>query len=338
MRAAVFKQPGRPFAIEEVPDPQPGPGQILIKVQRCGICGSDVHLTSGKGLFNHQPDTVLGHEYAGEVIELGSGVSGFSPGDLVTALPAMGCGTCHACRAGDVMRCASKISCSHGFAEYVLAGAESTLKLPPMVSVSDAALTEPLCCGIRGITRAGMERGARVLVIGAGPIGLAAAYWARRLGASKVATTARSGRATAIALEMGADSFLLADDNLAQASRDALGGEPDIVVEASGAEGMIARAIDLVRPDGVVSVLGYCTVPDTILPYRAINKEARVAFSFYYTRSDFERSLDVMNSGDLAAHAMITDTVSLDEFPSALQALRAPNDQCKVLLDPWKAS
>ena len=334
MRAAVLKAYGQPFVVEELPDPKPGPGQAVLKVSRCGVCGSDLHMSSGHGL-NFPLDTVLGHEFSGEVVEVGQGVSRLKVGDLATAMPMTGCGHCPACQANDPFRCADRVSLTAGYAEYVLVGERSAARLPAMVSLADAALTEPLACGLRGAERAALSPGARVLVIGAGAIGLAAAYWSRRLGAGKVAVSARTDRAAHIAAYMGADAFVRADADLSAAAAEALGGPPDVVFECVGAPGMFAQAVDCVRPDGTVCVLGFCTVPDSFVPSDALAKEARVVFALAYDRAAFERSLAVMDAGDVAARAMVTSTVSLDAFPAAFQALRGPTDQCKVLLDPW---
>jgi (R,R)-butanediol dehydrogenase/meso-butanediol dehydrogenase/diacetyl reductase len=337
MRAAVFKGVGQRLCIEERPDPTPGPGQAVLKVCRCGVCGTDIQMTGGKGGWTFPPGAVLGHEYSGEVVETGAGVTALKSGDLVTSLPVGGCGQCVACAAGDFWRCTgAKASHSSGYAEYVLVDVRSSVKLPATVSLADAALTEPLCCGLRGVEKSGMKPGARVLVIGAGPIGLGAVYWARRLGAGRLVVTARSRRAEQIALDMGADAFVTMDDDTAQNAAELLGGPPDVVLECSGAHGTIARAVDMVKPGGVVAVVGYCSTPDTFIPSRAVEKEVVMVFSFVYTRADYERSLDVMNAGDLAARAMVTDTVSLDELPAAFEALRSPTSQCKVLVDPWK--
>ena len=335
MRAAVFKGVGRPLAIESVVDPVPGSGQAVIKVCRCGVCGSDIAMSSGMG-DTFEPGRVPGHEYAGEVVALGRGVERLRVGDLITSLPTIACGRCAACLADDPMRCSGeRISTSHGFAEYLVVGERSAVKLPPMVSIADAALTEPLCCGLRCVHLSRMQPGARVLVIGAGPIGLATAYWARRLGAGPLVVTARTRRAETLALGIGATRFVVADDTLAQEAAEALGGPPDIVFEASGAPGMIASSVDCVRFGGTVGVVGYCSVPDSFVPSLAVLKEVSLIFSFVYTRSDFEHSLNVMNGGDHAASALITSTVSLDQLPAAFEALRAPTDQCKVMLDPW---
>jgi (R,R)-butanediol dehydrogenase/meso-butanediol dehydrogenase/diacetyl reductase len=293
-------------------------------------------MTSGHG-DTFAAGRVPGHEYSGEIVELGHGVTRLKVGDLVTSLPTIGCGQCSACLQDDPMRCAgTRVSASHGFAEYVIVGERSAVKMPAMVSFADAALTEPLCCGLRCVYLAKIQPGARVLVIGAGPIGLATAYWARRLGAGPIVVTARSARAARIASEMGATSFLVATDTLAQEAAEALGGAPEIVFECSGAVGMIARSVECVRFGGAVGIVGYCSVADSLVPSRAVLKELTFFFSFVYSRKDFEHSLNVMNSGDIAASAMITHTVSLDELPAAFEDLRHPKDQCKVMLAPWK--
>lgn len=335
MRAAVFEGVGRPLAIERVADPVPGPGQAVIKVCRCGICGSDIAMSSGIG-DTFAPGRIPGHEYSGEVVALGKGVERLRVGDLVTSLPTIGCGRCAACLADDPMRCSgARTSTSHGFAEYLVVGERSAVNLPPMVSFADAALTEPLCCGLRCVHLSRIQPAARVLVIGAGPIGLATAYWARRLGAGPLAVTARTRRAEDLAMAMGASRFVLANDDLPHQAAEALGGPPDIVFEASGAPGMIARSVDCVKFGGTVGIVGYCSVPDSFVPSLAVLKEVSFYFSFVYTRGDFEHSLEVMNGGDLAASAMITSTVSLDQLPAAFEALRTPTDQSKVMLDPW---
>ena len=336
MRAAVFKRPGLPLVIEDRPDPKPMSGQAVLKVQRCGICGSDVHWSSGHGT-TFAPEWVPGHEYCGEVVEVGSGGSDLKIGDLVTSLPTIACGACSACLIGDPMRCSgTRVSTSHAFAEYVLIGERSAVKVPAMVSAADAALTEPLCCGLRVVYLTKMQPGSRVLIIGAGPIGLATAYWARLLGAGPIAITARSPRASRIALEMGATRFLISSDRLAEEATEALHGPPDVVFECSGAEGMIAKSVECAKVGGTVGIVGFCSVPDSFVPSVAVLKEVTFVFSLVYSRRDFEHSLDVMNKGDVAATLMITDTVSLDELPAALEALRRPTDQCKVLVDPWK--
>jgi len=337
MKAAVFHRAGEPLTIEDVADPAPGPGQVVLKVCRCGVCGTDLSMTSAGDGRPLAPGSLLGHEFSGEVVELGPGVTQLKVGDLVTAQPTMGCGACPACLAGTPFWCtgAKPAGRASGFAEYTLSTQGSAVRLPHDVSLADAALTEPFACGRHGVRRAGLRGGERVLVMGAGAIGLGTAYWARRAGAAKVAVMARSDRRRAMAFAMGADSFLTTGDAPAAQAADALGGAPDVVFECAGAPGAIAAAIDCVRPRGCVTVLGYCMKPDSFVPGTALLREIDLRFAIVYDRTDFEACLDALAGADPAPRAMITGVVGFSAFPQAFEALRTSRDQCKLMLDPW---
>jgi threonine dehydrogenase-like Zn-dependent dehydrogenase len=183
---------------------------------------------------------------------------------------------------------------------------------------------------------AGMKPGDRVLVIGAGPIGLAAIFWARRHGAGAIAATAASMRRAELALCMGASDFLAPSDNPAAAAAEALGGPPDIVFEAVGAPGLIETAVACVRRRGTVVVLGLCWDPDTFVPGVAVGKEVRLQCAGFYSAREFEHAIQPFDTGSVEPREMITDRVSLAEFPTAFEALRTRTHQCKVMLDPWK--
>ena len=198
MKAAVFKAPGQPLVIEERPEPEPETGEVLIRVRRTGICGSDLHMTSGHGQ-QLALDSVIGHEFCGEVVALGPGVQRLQLGDRVAPLPYIGCGECLACRVGRPIGCPHLKPVVAGFCEYSRVGERDCVLLPPEVTDAAGALIEPLATGLQGVRKARLEVGARVLVTGAGAIGLAAAFWAGRLGAGKVAVMASSTRRQPIA-------------------------------------------------------------------------------------------------------------------------------------------
>jgi threonine dehydrogenase-like Zn-dependent dehydrogenase len=148
MRAAVFKGPGQPLSIEILPDPVPLSGEAVIKVQRCGVCGTDLHMTSGHG--NDAPiGSVIGHEYCGEVVALGKDTAGLKVGDFVTAVPAVGCGHCPACVAGYTMACLEMEGMVGGFGEFMRISAPNSIVLPKTLSPADGALVEPLAVGLR---------------------------------------------------------------------------------------------------------------------------------------------------------------------------------------------
>ena len=147
MRNAIFRGVGRQLAIEDRPVPIPGPNQALIRVHRCGICGSDLHMTSGSA-FDMPAGSALGHEYAGEVVDVGPGGSELSVGDRVTALPMSTCGQCEACRADVPLHCVGLQMMQGGYGDYTLVDQRKTMKLPDSLSFEDGALVEPLASGL----------------------------------------------------------------------------------------------------------------------------------------------------------------------------------------------
>lgn len=341
MRALVFRGVGQPLQLETLDDPTPGEGEVVLKVGRCGICGTDLHRTE-HNIWTCHPPVVLGHEFAGEIVALGKGVEGLKPGMRITALPYIGCGKCRACLAGNPHYCPKRLNTgtediAGGYAEYVKVGAGSCLPLPAALSIDDGALVEPLAVGLHGVKRGSVQPGDRVLVIGAGPIGLAAAYWARLAGASRVAVSAPSTRRQPLAEAMGATAFIAASDDaaLAAASEEALGGAPDVVLECVGQPGMIQRALACVRTGGRVVVLGVCIQPDTFLPLTGLAREADIRFSVVYDVVEFQACIDALDAGHVSPRAMITETVSLADAPAAFEALRNRTHQCKVMVAPW---
>ena len=337
MKAAVFQGVGRPLVIEERPDPAPGPGEVVIKVGRAGICGSDLHMTADAGT-TFQPGTIIGHELAGEVVALGAGVTRLRVGDHVAPMPFVGCGRCAACEDGRPHHCAqTRFDVVTGYAQYSRVGANDCVVLPPALTDEDGALIEPLAVGLQGVRKAQMPVGCRALVLGAGPIGLASAFWARRLGASRVVVMAHSRRREPFARALGATGFIAGSEvaDPAAAINDALGGPPDVVFEAVGAAGSVGKAMEYVAPRGTIIALGITSEPEHYSCLVAIMKEVRVLFSVVYEKRDFQYTADVIAAGDHSPRAMITDTVPLEAMPARFEALRGPTADCKVMVAPW---
>ena len=339
MKAAVFQGIGKPLAIEERPEPAPGPGEAVIKVGRAGICGSDLHMTAEQG-SSIVPGTIIGHELAGEVVALGKGVDNLRIGDRVAPLPFVGCRHCAACDDGRPHHCAqARIDVVTGFAQFSRVGANDCIVLPPQLSEEDGALIEPLAVGLQGVRKAGLRIGSRVLVLGAGPIGLASAFWARRLGATRVAMMARSKRREGFARTFGATHFIAQSEvaDPAAAINDALGGPPEVIFEAAGVAGAVGKAMEYVAPRGTIIALGFTTEPENYSCTVAIMKEVRVWFSMVYEKRDFQYTAEIMAAGEHAPRAMITDTVSLEAMPAKFESLRRPTADCKVMVAPWDA-
>lgn len=334
MKAAVFRKLLAPLEIETLPDPSPGPGEVVVEVCRCGICGSDLHITEDP-IFGVPAGTVLGHEYSGRVAAIGSKVEGVRAGEHVAVFPVHGCGRCATCLAGLPTWCRQMRFDGGGYGQFSVAEPHQLVRLPQTLSLADGALVEPMAVSLHGIRLANAEAGARVLIVGAGPIGLAAAYWSRRLGAGRIAVTASSNRRAELALTLGAHVFVDPSDNSPAAVEAALGGPPDVVYECVGKVGLIQRCIEYCRPRGTVVVLGLCTHPDTIMPFPLVVKELRLQASAFYEVRDFEMSADALEHDGDAPRAMVTDRIGLDALPEAFEALRQRSTQCKVLVDPF---
>ena len=225
---------------------------------------------------------------------------------------------------------------SGGYAEYVLTNAIWCVKLPQSLCFADGALVEPLAVSLRAARAANIQPGDRVLVMGAGAIGLAAAYWARRSGAGKVAICASSTRRESIAQAMDIDTFITPEQgvSLARQTERALGGPADVVFECAGVPGSLDEAVSAVRHQGMVAAPGFCWTPDSFTPMHAMMKEARLLFTCIYETREFEIAAEALGRGHVEPRAMITDVVTLEAVPEAFDVLRAPNKQCKVLIQP----
>lgn len=341
MRAAVFRTDSRKLALENVPDPTPEAGQVVIKVHRCGICGSDLHLAEGHGI-SFDDGAIPGHEVSGEVVAVGAGVTRVAVGDPVAVLPYLSCGTCIACQEGDPAGCRNarmfgSRGLTGGYAEYLLTNAIWCVKLPKSLSFEDGALVEPLAVSLRSARASGIKAGDRVLVMGAGAIGLAAAYWARKSGAGKVAISATSTRRENMARAMGVDAFITPEEGrtLAQQSAEALGSAADIVFECAGFPGSLDEAVSAVRRRGTIAAPGFCWTPDTFTPVKALVKDVTIRFTNVYSTREFEIAVEALDNGNVEPRAMITDVVDLDGASDAFEGLRGRNNQCKVMIRPW---
>jgi len=335
MKAAIFKGVGQPLAVEEIADPVPEAGEVVIRVGRCGVCGTDLHTTAGQG-YPILPGAQLGHEYAGEVVAVGKGVTEFETGDKLAAMPQVGCGRCDGCKSGIDCLCSAWTDYMKGLAQYARVSARGASKLPKGVSLGDGALVEPLAVARRAVRLAAPNAKTRALVIGSGPIGLAALFWLSRTGVHKKVVLATTNRRRVLAERLGADCFVVDAADTAERIRESFGGSPDIVFECAGTTGAVARSIELVRPQGMVIALGFCTLPEPIIPAVAVLKDVSVRFSLLYTREDYAACVDALDVDGDRARAMVTDTISMTDLPGAFERLReGSGGGGKMLVDPW---
>ncbi|MBO9519593.1 MAG: alcohol dehydrogenase catalytic domain-containing protein [Porphyrobacter sp.] len=333
MKAVTFQALHQPLAFETLPDPTPGAGEVVVKVGRCGICGSDLHMTEDAA-YGCKHGDVLGHEFAGEVVALGRDTEGLKTGDLVSVIPLKSCGQCAHCRKGEVQWCDHFGLQGGGYAEFAVTRPNQCVKLPVDVSLADGAIIEPLAVALHGVNLSGMKAGDKALVLGAGPIGLAVAYWAKRMGASRVAVQDIAEFQQGRALGMGADVFVVdPQDPIGGAERE-LGGKADVVFECVGIPGLINQAVSQVRNRGTILLLGLCTRPDTFNSFAMLSKEVRLVTSAFFTRQEYEASLEALASGSIEPRLLVTDTISLSATPEVFESLKQRSGQCKVLIAP----
>ncbi len=326
MRAAVYHGK-RDVRFEERPIPTPGPGEVRVKIGGCGLCGSDRHLFE-LGLY--VPGVVPGHEMAGTVDALGPGVTDVSEGQSVAVEPIHSCGRCPQCERGLDPLCDESafygVMRDGGFAEFAVVPAGRLFPFDPELDPAAAALAEPAGVAVHGLRRGNMQPGKKVLVLGAGPIGLMALLAARRLGAGEVAISARHPWQAEAARRLGADR-VLAESEAAPLALAGLSGaaRPDIVAETVGGNAdTLEAAAAAVAPGGAVAVLGLFTTPISLQPHVLFAKEVTLAWSNCYARppfapgrADFADAVSLVEDERERLDIFTTHSVGLEEIGRA---------------------
>jgi len=333
MKVAIFNGAGKPVTIEDQPDAELGSSDVRIDIQRCGICGSDVSMTSGSP-FDYEAGRAIGHEFAGEIIEVGRDVTRLKVGDRIASMPTGACGTCAMCNSGRPLFCLSGRVLFGGFGERMVLPETAGHILPGSVSIAEGALVEPMACGRRALSLARMQKGDAILILGAGNMALSLIYWARLIGAGKIAVLTRSAKRDEVVMAMGADAALRFDDENPNAIEEALGGPPTIVAECIGKPGMLQLAIDKAPLGGTVISMGMCTVPDPVIPALNTFKEVSLLFPLAYSIEDFRETIRAFDAGTVRPEIMISETIALDALPDMLEELRGPNSRLKVQVAP----
>jgi threonine dehydrogenase-like Zn-dependent dehydrogenase len=318
MRAAAVRGRGR-IEVARRPVPEPGPGEVRVRVEACGICGSDLHLYE-QGFF--PADATPGHEPAGLVDAIGPGAASPALGTRVAIEPIRGCGHCAICLSGRYSICReSKLAGVHlpgGLAEYLVVPAANVYPVPPDLDPRIAALAEPMAVVVHALHRVAFQSGQRVLVLGAGSVGLLAAAAARRLGARDVWMTARHPHQAELAHAVGA-TRVIDEKQASPEALDAVGREApiDVVVETVGGRADTLRsAIAAARPGGAISVVGVFWGQLALDPMPLLLKELTLAWSYCYGEdpahgADFAEAVDVVAAARDALAPLVTHTVAL---------------------------
>ncbi|MGQ9494113.1 MAG: zinc-dependent alcohol dehydrogenase [Anaerolineae bacterium] len=314
MRAAIFREAGH-IEVTEVPTPEPGPGEVLVRVHYCGICGTDLEAYQ-TGMY--EPGLVIGHEFAGEITAVGEGVHGWAIGERVTADNALPCGHCWFCRQGRPSLCQELLSpgitLDGGMAEYVCLPVSLLHRLPEGVSTRQGALVEPLTIALQGVRSSALRSGDWVLVLGAGPIGLLTLQCALLAGARRVLVVEVNPKRAAMARELGAASVLHPQrDNLAvevAAHTEGLG--PNVVYVCTGAAPAFESALHLVRRGGQVFVLGLCPEPVPTDFMSLVLSELDIRGG-YLGHGAFPAALDYLAQGRVKVEPLITHEIALED-------------------------
>jgi (R,R)-butanediol dehydrogenase/meso-butanediol dehydrogenase/diacetyl reductase len=315
MKAAVFRGPGH-VEVTEVPRPEPGPGEALLRVHYCGICGSDLEAYH-TGMYER--GLVIGHEFAGEIAAVGDKVHGWSRGDPVTADNVLPCGHCWFCRHGRASLCQEMLSpgitLDGGMAEYVRLPVPLLHRLPPGVSTRQGALVEPLTIAVHGVRSSAMRAGDQVVVLGAGPIGLLTLQCALLAGARRAWVVEPNARRTALALELGATGvFHPQRDNLAvEIARQTRGLGPDVVFVCTAAPSAYQDALMLVRRGGQVFVLGLCVEPVPTDFFSLVLGELSIGGG-YLGHGAFPAALDYLAQRRVQVEPLISHEIRLEEL------------------------
>jgi (R,R)-butanediol dehydrogenase/meso-butanediol dehydrogenase/diacetyl reductase len=281
----------------------------------------------------------MGHEFSAVVDEIGDGVIDFHPGDPVMVVPMINCGECQFCRTSQPLLCTKKTGLGFNeapgaYAEKVKTRPGALLKMPPGLSHRAAATVEPAVVGLHGLHRSRLMVGETCVVMGAGPIGLVTAMWARFAGARAVVVSEMADGRRDMALKMGADLVVNPREKSPVKELVKLTGDgPDVVFECIGVPGTIEEAVRYVRKGGRVVVIGACGEPDTFTPIRALQREVDIRFSSGAEPREFETTMALMAAGRISTAPMITHTVVIDDLPRAFAELSHPNAQCKVMLE-----
>ncbi|MGL5019326.1 MAG: L-idonate 5-dehydrogenase [Luteolibacter sp.] len=320
----------------ELTTPAAQPGQVLVQIRRVGICGSDVHYFSHGRVGNFVPKRpfALGHEFAGEVAELGAGVSGFSPGDRVVIDPSQPCGHCQPCRSGrynlcENMRYFGSASCDPhldgGFAEFVAVPARNCHLMPEAMTWGEAAMLEPLSVALHATQRAGNLAGASVYVAGGGAIGQLIALAARAFGAAHVTLGDLAEFPRRFAIEQGADAAI----NPADADSDQ---NFDIVFEAAGSTHALIHGLKAVRRGGIIVQVGTLP-PEVPIPANLImSKELTVTGSFRFAHV-FPMALQFAASQRINVAPLISQTFPFDETPQAMALAVSKQGVIKIQIE-----
>ena len=338
MKASRFLG-NKTFAVTDLPTPHAGPGELVLRNQVCGVCGTDVHIYHGEpGSADVNPPVVLGHEYSGEVVEVGEGVTGFAVGDHVTVDPNIYCGHCAYCQNGKKQLCPSMeaigVTRDGGFAQYSRIPASQAFKLEPTVPWEAAAMAEPLACCLHGIDLAGIQVGDNVCVVGGGAIGLLMVQLAKLSGASQIVLSEPNEKRRQVGLQLGANAAIDPTRPDAQeAFAQVLDGGANVVIECVGNVPAVKSAFQFAGKGATVLLFSVPKVDATFdLPLFDVYKKELTIKGSFVNPDTHARAVALINSGKVDFDPIITHRFTLDQLPEAI-AMQMSDASIKVVVE-----
>lgn len=334
MQALVIEKPQQ-VEIKELSDPGPKEGEVTIRVAVCGICGTDVHIYKGEYLGGYP--VIPEHEFAGEVVLVGAGVSQFKIEDRVAVEPNLSCGNCCFCKLNEQNFCESwkaiGVVLPGGMSQLVNVPASAVFKIGEL-SFETAAFMEPLSCVLHGMRKVAVRRDEDVLIIGAGPIGLLIAQVARDAGAARIVMADRVGSRLKLARQVGADETVDTSENL-EVVREAFLSAPDVVIDATGIPEIIEQTVDLVRCGGRILWFGVAGKDEVmrIKPFEVFRKGLSI-YSSYTSLRNSREALELLRRGAVKVEQLISHHLPLEEFERAVKLLEDPEGAMKIMLIP----
>ncbi len=338
MKQARLAEPEK-VILEEVAKPTPGDNQVLIRVKRIGICGSDIHAYYDKHPYISCP-IVQGHEFSGEIAEVGEKVEAISAGEKVTVMPQLVCGMCYPCTHGNYHICneLKVIGCQADGAarEYIAVDQELVVKLPQDMSFDYGAMVEPVAVGAHAVGRLGDVAGMKILVLGAGPIGNLTAQVAKGLGASTVLITDVSPFRLEVARACGIEHTVnVAEESLEERLDSAFGPDrADAILECVGVQETIAQAVALARKGSDIIVVGVFAEKPSVDIGLVQDKELRLIGTLMYQAEDYQTAVGLIRSAKVDLEPLITKHFPFRDYPRAYKYIEEYGDRSmKVLID-----
>ena len=341
MKAVAIKDV-KQFEIKEIPEPNPDGKKVIIEVSKTGICGSDIHYW-----VNGEPKgLVMGHEFSGVVLDPGDRLD-LIKGDRVTALPISPCGKCEACQNGDVQFCPEtwnqavglSVDNPGGLTSKIAVRSDMVIKVPDNIQDEEVAMVEPLAVGLHAAHLGRIAVGDDVLVIGAGIIGLASAEFAKKEGASYVAITEtnKARGQKAVDLKVADEYYDATDKDLVSKLMAKTNGGFDVVIECVGNGAAVNSALTMVKPGGIVVLVGVATDAVPTYTVMAVMKELVVQGAIAYTYNEFKSCIDLIARKQVDVLKFVDDIVPLERVQEAYERLTSGTDAAvKILVDPKK--